>query len=115
NLGMRLAAVVKIWAEAFRRQVTDRVLAMRAPIPEGFKLENRSEREIIDMAKLKAVALQHLTEAEYETTLSTTFGGLEEIINNKTARGSKKDALQAFKAALEASGAVKRGQAYSFL
>lgn len=115
NLGMRLAAVVKVWAEAFRRQVTDRVLARRADMPDGFRLETRSEREVVDMAKLKAVVLQHLTPEEFETTLSTTFGAMEEIISEKAPRGSKKSALQAFKAALEASGAVKRGLPYSFL
>lgn len=115
NIGMRLASVVKVWSEAFRRQLTDRVLARRADMPEGFRLETRTEREIVDMAKLKQVALQHLTPEEFESTLSTTFGGLEEIITEKSPRGSKKEAVKAFKQALEDSGAVKRGAPYSFL
>ncbi len=115
SLAMRLAFVVKNWAEAFRTQVTDRVLAMRADLPEGFKIESRAGREIVDMAKLKEIALTHLTEPEYETTLSTTFGALEEFVSDKAPRGSKKKALEDFKAQLEAAGAVKRGEAYHFL
>lgn len=115
NLGMRLAAVVKVWAESFRSAVTDRVLAMRCPMPEGFKLESRSNREIVDFQKLKEIALQHLTPEEFESTLSTTFGSLEEIISNKAPRGFKKHALEEFKKDLENSGAASKGDSYSFL
>lgn len=115
SLGMRLASVVKVWAEAFRAQVTDRVLARRADMPEGFKIESKSNREIVDMEKLKKIALTYLTQAEYETTLSTTFGALEELISDKAPRGSKKAALEDFKKKLEEEVAVKRSDPYSFL
>ena len=115
SLGMRLAQVVAVWAEAFRRQITNRVLERRADIPEGFKLESRSERQVVDAAKLKEIAMRYLTEAEYATTLSTTFGGLEDLISEKAPRGSKKAALVEFKTALEEAGATVKGQPYTFL
>jgi len=115
SLGMRLSQVVATWAEAFRRQVTNRVLERKADIPAGFRLESRSNREVIDGAKLKEIALRYLTEAEYQTTLSTTFGGLEDLISEKAPRGSKKAALVDFKQALEDEKATVKGPAYSFL
>lgn len=116
SLGLRLASVVKIWAESFRAQVTNRVLDGRADVPEGYTVENkRGEREIIDMGKLKATALQYLTEEEYATTLSTTFGALEKLINEKAPRGQKKAALQDFKTKLEEVGATAKGEPYSYL
>lgn len=115
SLGMRLSQVVSVWAEAFRRQITNRVLERRADIPEGFKLESRSERQVIDGEKLKTIALRYLTEAEYATTLSTTFGGLEDLISEKAPRGSKKAALVEFKNALEDAGATVKGRPYTFL
>jgi len=115
NLAMRLASVVKVWAEAFRTQVTDRVLARRADMPEGFRIETKQSREIVDMAKLKEVALKHLTPEEFEKTLTTTFGALEDLISEKAPRGLKKAAIQGFKEELEKEVAVRRGEAYSFL
>ena len=115
SLGMRLSQVVAVWAEAFRRQVTNRVLERKADIPAGFKLESRNERTVIDGVKLKQIALRYLTEEEYSTTLSTTFGGLEDLISEKAPRGSKKAALVEFKTALEDEKATERGQPYTFL
>jgi len=115
SLGMRLASIVKTWSEAFRAQVTDRVLARRADMPEGFKLETRQNREIVDIKKVKAIALEQLTESEWETTLSTTFGALEDLISEKAPRGNKKAAIEAFKEKLETEVAVKKSDPYSFL
>lgn len=115
NLAMRLASVVKVWAEAFRTQVTDRVLARRADMPEGFRIETKQNREIVDMAKLKEIALKHLTPEEFEKTLTTTFGALEDLISEKAPRGLKKAAIQGFKEELEKEVAVRKGEAYSFL
>lgn len=115
NLAMRLASVVKVWAEAFRTQVTDRVLARRADMPEGFRIETKQNREIVDMAKLKEIALKHLTPEEFERTLTTTFGALEDLISEKAPRGLKKAAIQGFKEELEKEVAVKKSDPYSFL
>lgn len=114
-LGLRLAAVLKIWCEAFRRQVTDRILRREMDLPAGQKIQTMSKRELVDMAKLRTVALKYLTQAEYESTLETTFGALEDLVSEKAPRGSKKDIVEAFQRELEASGAVTRGAEFSFL
>ena len=114
-LGLRLAAVLKIWCEAFRRQVTDRILRREMDLPAGQKIQTMSKRELVDMAKLRTVALKYLTQAEYESTLETTFGALEELVSEKAPRGSKKDTVETFQRELEDCGAVKRGAEFSFL
>ena len=115
-LGLRLAAVLKIWAEAFRRQITDKILRREMEIPEGQKIQTMSgKRKIADMAKVKEVALRYLTSQEYESTLEATFGSLETIIQDHAPRGSKKSTVEAFQKELEDSGAVVRGEEFSFL
>jgi len=115
GLGLRLAAVLKIWCDAFRRQVTDRILRGDAKLPPGQKIQEMSKRELVDMAKLRTVALRYLTQAEYESTLESTFGSLESIISEKAPRGQKKHAVEEFQQALLAEGAVKMGDKFSFL
>ena len=115
-LGLRLAAVLKIWAEAFRRQITDKILRREMEIPEGQKIQTMSgKRKIVDMAKVKQVALRYLTSQEYESTLEATFGSLETIIQDHAPRGSKKSTVEAFQKELEDTGAVARGEEFSFL
>jgi hypothetical protein len=114
-LGLRLAAVLKVWCDAFRRQVTDKILRGEAELPPGQKIQEMSKRELVDMAKLRAVALKYLTTAEYESTLECTFGSLESIISENAPRGQKKQAVEEFKQALLDAGAVKMGDKFSFL
>jgi len=114
-LGLRLAAVLKIWCDAFRSQVTDRILRGDAPLPPGQKIQEVQKREIANMDKLRDVALRYLTTVEYQSTLECTFGALEEIISEKAPRGQKKAAVSEFQHNLLESGAVKLGDKFSFL
>jgi hypothetical protein len=114
-LGLRLAAVLKVWCEAFRSQVTDRVIRGDAPLPEGQKIQVMSKRELVSMAKLKTVALKYLTQAEFESTLECTFGAVEELISERAPRGAKKNTVEEYKQLLLAEGAVKMGDKFSFL
>lgn len=114
-LGLRLAAVLKIWCDAFRRQVTDRVLRGDAELPAGQKIQEMAKRELIDSKKFKAIALRYLTEAEYESTLESSFGAVEDLISEKAPRGQKKNTVAEFRQGLLDSGAVKMGDSFSFL
>lgn len=114
-LGKRLAAVVKIWADAFSRQLADRILRGEAPLPEGYRIETRANRVIVDKDKFKEITLKHMTEAEYLATFDPSFGPIEDLIKEKSARGSKKTIVESYQAELLASGAVKRDLPYSFL
>lgn len=115
SMAMKLAAVATSWADAFKKQTLSFVLMGRAPVPPGYSLQTRSEREVADAAKFKQIALTHLTEAEYETTLSITLGAVEKLVSSKAPRGAKTAMLDAFKGELETSGAIVKGQPYCFL
>lgn len=114
-LGLNLAAVLKVWCEAFRRQVTDRILRREMDMPPGQKLQTMRKRELVDMAKLRAVALRFLTTAEFESTLEATFGAVEGLISEKSPRGQKESTVKEFQQALLDAGAVKLGDEFSFL
>lgn len=111
----QLAAVVEAWAKGFRQVITDRVLSHQSPPPEGYRLEARSKREIVDSARYKEIALRHLTPEEYDGTLSPSLTAVEDIISTKAPRGQKTAAVKEFASELEEQGAVIKGEPYAFL
>lgn len=115
TLAMQLAQVVSVWAGAFKRLVTDRIIRGDAPMLPGYKVQSMSRRKIVDMTLYKAAALQHLTPEEFEKTLESSLGAVEEIVKEKAVRGTKTSTVEDFQKFLEESGAVKRGDSYSFL
>jgi hypothetical protein len=115
KLLIMLAQVMGVWAKAARSQITDRVLRGAQPVPEGFKITSKADREVIDPKKFKEVSLKHMTPEEYESACSVTFGAVEKIVGDKSPRGSKAANIREFQKSLEDSGAVKKGDSYSFL
>jgi hypothetical protein len=114
-LGLRLAQVLAVWSKAFKTVITDRVIRRDAVPPDGYRLEVRADREIVNPVKYKEIALQYLTEQEYTDSLSVSLGAVEKKISEKAPRGNKTAAVDAFKQALLDSGAVEKGAPYSFL
>ena len=114
-LGLRLAAVLKIWAEAFRRQITEKILRREMALPDGQKIQTMQKRQLVSMDELRKVALRYLTQAEYESTLEATFGSLEKLIQDRAPRGQKKATVESFQNELMQVGAVKLGDEFSFL
>lgn len=116
NLGLKLTGLVKAWAEAYRRQVTNRVLEGRADMPEGHKAQQGSTgREIIDLTTFKKIVLQYITQEEFDSTVSVTLGAIEKLIMDKTPRGGKETAVKAFGTKLLDAKAVKPGNTFTFL
>lgn len=116
KLGFQLAAVVEVWAQAFRQTVTNRVLSMQAVPPPGYSLVSREgNRKIIDVEKCRKAALQHLTIEEYEKTLKPSLTAIQKMISLKAPRGQKTDAVKQFAEELEQGGAVARGDSVAFL
>lgn len=116
NLGMRLTGLVKAWAEAYRRQLTNRVLEGRADMPDGHKAQQGcSAREVIDLPKFKSIVLRYLTQEEFDSTVSVTLGAIEKLIMEKTPRGGKETAVKEFGAKLLDAKAVKPGNPFTFL
>lgn len=117
GLALRLAQVAKAWAESYRSRQTERVLTGEAVVPEGYHIERRQgNREVVNTEAFKAVALRFLSAEEYAALCPPPgFGDIEQRINDKTPKGSKKAALENFGKLLESEKAVERGQPYSFL
>ena len=113
--GLRLSGVLKIWAEAFRRQASDRIIRGDAPLPPGQKIQTMRKRIVVDEDKIKGVALRFLTSEEYASTFSPTIGDLEDLIKEKAPRGQKEGTVKEFQQALFDAGAVKLGDEFSFL
>jgi len=115
-VGLRLAAVLKVWCDSFRASVTNRVIAHPSmEVPPGYKLQSRSDREIQDRHLFKAVALRYVTEQELEGAVTYTFGPIEEKISEKAPRMRKSATVEEFQKACEDAGAVKKGEPYYFL
>lgn len=114
-LAMQLASVVKIWCDAFRRQVTDRVLRNDAPVPDGYQVASLRKRELVNLQKYKEVALKYLSPEEWESCLDTTFGAVEGKIKDNAPRGEKLAVVKMFQEEAAATGATKLGDEFSFL
>lgn len=115
DLGLKLAGVLKIWADAYRRQVSDRVIRGDAPIPEGQIIVSMSKREIVDKKKFEEITLKYITEADYRKTLDPSFTPIEDLISERAPRGQKKAQIEAYQTELLESGAVRKGDPFSFL
>jgi hypothetical protein len=115
KFALRLAQVVKVWAESFRAQVTDRVIRGDADLPDDQMIQTQSRRELINKAAFKTTALRYLSEEEYQNTLEVAFGEVEGAISNKAERGTKKATVEQFQAELESAGATRKGDPFSFL
>jgi Protein of unknown function (DUF2800) len=112
---LKLSAVLSVWCGAVRRQITDRILRGELPVPAGQKIEQRTPREIVDMKKVREVALRHMPVGEFEALLECGIGKLEDVINEHAERGNKKESVKQFGIELESAGAVKRKESFSFL
>lgn len=115
KLAMELAAVLKIWGDAFRRQVTDRVMRGDAVMPEGYGPQTIQKRELVSMENYKKVALRYLNAQEWESCLDTTFSAVEKKIALKAPRGVKETTVKEFQAQAASEGATKLGEPISFL
>lgn len=115
-LALELVAVLKVFCDGFRRNVTDRILRSGEEPPEGYELKHREgSRQIVDMAKFKEVVLHFMSEPEYISCLEAGFGTIEAKISEKSPRGTKKSTIEQCRQQLLESGAVAHGSPFSFL
>jgi len=117
NMCLRLSATGKSWCESFRARITDRVLRGAMPVPDDHHIESRKgNRKVADPEKFKATTLGYITEEEYnKLTEPPAFGAVETVISDKAPRGSKESTVKQYAKDLETTGAVERGEPYSFL
>lgn len=117
ELGMRLSGVMAVWAKAYRTRTTDRVIRGDAACPDGHVIQQRADREVVDPKLVRKIALKYLSKDEYESLLpqEPPFGPMEELISDKAVRGNKKATIEEFQKQLLDSGAVRKGDPYTFL
>jgi Protein of unknown function (DUF2800) len=120
TVGLRLAQVMAVWSKAFKTQITDRIFRTAGssgamPIPPGYEMVTKRDRELDSAEKFKQVALGYLTEKELAPLAKYTFGSVEEAIALNAPRGSKKSTVEEFQSKLIETGAVKLGDPYSYL
>lgn len=140
-LGMKLAQLVGVWAEAYRARATAKSIA-NDYVPEGYILVQSQKEKIKDArkvgrlakTKLQELLTPHLTKAlgrapteeEYakasidlaekvESLYDISFGPLEKLIESLALRGQKSAASGAFRESLVAAGAVEKGAPFAFL
>jgi hypothetical protein len=138
---MKLAQLVNVWAEAYRRQATQKTIASDF-VPEGYTLVTSQKEKIknarlvgsLAKSKLQELLTPHLTLAlgreptteEYakasidlaekvEKVYSIAFGPLEKLVEGLAPRGQKGAASDAFRESLVAAGAVEKGTPFAFL
>ena len=115
-VALNLAQVVKVWADAFRKRVHERVLRGDAELPPGYAIEfKRAARKIVNKDVFKQVALQYVSEDELNKVADWGFGDVEEIVSSKAPRGSKAETLDEFKQKLIEAQAVQSGEPFSYL
>jgi hypothetical protein len=115
KLAMELASTLKVWCDAFKRQVNDRVMRGDAVIPDGYGMQTMQKREMVDLSKYKEAARMYLSKREWEDCLDTTFSDVEKKIALKAPRGSKEVTVREFQAHAAEMGATKLGEPFSFL
>lgn len=117
-LGIRLAAIVATWAEAFRRQATARTVEDPNFIPEGYVLVESQRRSVVKAHELGKLAKefippmhQHLVDALFDVPI----GELEKLVSTWAARGEKEKTVATFGANALANGVIEMGKPFTFL
>jgi hypothetical protein len=118
SVGMKLAQVVKLWAESFRKNATQKAINDEDFIPAGYVLVPGQRLNIKHAKKVGEIAKRFLppehqdkVEALYDITLTP----LDELIELVAPRGSKEKTQAAFRAALVDEGAAEMGKSYASL
>jgi len=114
-MAMKLTTIVSSWATAFRRVITDRVLRGDADEPNGFELTTTQKRQLKDLTAYRKIALKYITKAQWDSTLDTTFGAVEDLVSEAAPRGHKERILNVFKEETLKSGCVELSDPITFL
>jgi hypothetical protein len=116
--GLKFAAVIKVWAEAFRTQATAKTVDSPNFIPKGYDLVEMSKRKLLSPRKLADLAKTFLPEDKrdlVEKLFDIPIGKVEELINAAAPRGQKEATVQAFGEKALADGIVEMGTPFAFL
>lgn len=118
DMGLRLADVAKTWAEAFRRQATEKTIENTDFVPEGYVLVSMQKRKLLDPHKFAAMAKNFLPpelHAEVDKLFDIPLGPVEELVSTAAPRGSKEKTVEELGARLLSEGIVELGAPFAFL
>lgn len=118
DMGIRLADVVKAWAEAFRRQATEKTIENMDFVPEGYVLISTQKRKILEPKMVGDIAKEFLPpemHKEIEALYDIPLGGCEELISTAAPRGQKEKTVDMFGARILEAGAVELGNPFASL
>ena len=117
--GIKLAQIVKTWAESFRAQATQKTIEDMEFVPDGYKLVQCDGRtKIEDVSGVEDIAKLFLPEEHHHLIAKLRdipLGKLDELIQTVTPRGQKEARVQEFRDALAEKGATTRGNPYAIL
>jgi len=118
DMGLRLADVVKVWAEAFRRQATEKTIENMEFIPEGYTLVTMQKRKLLDARKFADMAKEFLPPGmheEVEKLFDIPLGPIEDLISAVAPRGQKERTVEEFGQRLQDANIVELGNPFAFL
>lgn len=118
DMGLRLADVMKVWAEAFRRQATEKTIENMDFVPEGYTLVTMQKRKILNSRNFAKIAKDFLPVTvweEVDNLFDIPITPVEELISASAPRGSKEATVEAFGAKLIEAGVVELGNPFAFL
>lgn len=115
SIGIKLAGVVKGWADDFRS--TANLLALESDIvPEGYTLVPGRRRSIISNRGVIEVAKKFgLGDEDIDNATELHISKIEKSIKLKSPRGSKDSRAKEFQDTLEGAKYVEYGQPYAYL
>jgi len=118
DMGLRLADVMKTWAEAFRRQATEKTIENMDFVPEGYVLVTMQKRKLLDARKFADMAKTYLPadlREEVEKLFDIPLGPVEELISAAAPRGQKERTVEEFGRRLQDANIVELGNPFAFL
>lgn len=118
DMGLRLADVMKVWAEAFRRQATEKTIENMDFVPEGYTLVTIQKRKLLDARKFADMAKTFLppeVREEVEKLFDIPLGPVEELISAAAPRGQKERTVEEFGQRISDAGIVELGNPFAFL
>ncbi len=116
--GLELSAVIKVWAEAYRTQVTNKTIDDQKFIPDGYMLVQNQKRKILKPKALGDFAKTFLPPEHHEKVealYDIALGGLEDLISTAAPRGEKEKTVDQFSEKALEAGLMELGTPFAFL
>jgi len=116
--GMKLAQVVKLWAESFRKNATTKAANDEEFIPEGYVMVPMSRIKLSHPKKVGEIAKRFLPEEhreKVEALYDVAITNLDELIQLAAPRNHKEKTVAAFRQAIVDEGAAEVGPSFNVL